>query len=124
MSELPTRELRDELDRLRVEEPAPAGIWERLTHRADEPLPETPELLKLDEELAGAGVHTLADARLLGRLARRDKRSRELATGLHRRTRKALGELESLVAAIGRHKRRAGQAPSTWLARAPLVPPD
>ena len=107
---LPTEALREELDRLRAADAEPPTLWEKLAHNADEPLPGTPELLKLDEELAHAGVHTLADARLLGRLAQKDKRSRELASGMRRRTRKALGELEALVAVISRAKRFTGQA--------------
>ena len=112
---LPTEALREELDRLRVGDAEAPTLWERVAHRADEPLPATPELLKLDEGLAHAGVHTLADARLLGRLAQKDKRSRELASGMRRRTRKALVELELLVAAMGRGKRRTGQAKVSWL---------
>lgn len=109
--------LRDELDRLRVEAPGPPTLWDRLRGDHDAP-PDTPELLALDEELARAGVHTLADARLLGRLARKDKRARELASGMQRRVRKAQGELEALLAGLGRTKRKTGKVAASQLLRA------
>jgi Mg-chelatase subunit ChlD len=118
MAGLSTSALRDELDRLRANEPAAPGVWERLAHRGDASLPGTPELLALDAELGHAGVHTLADARLLGRLARADKRAAALAGGLHRRTRKALAELQQHISALGRAQRLNGKPSATALDRA------
>lgn len=118
MAVLSTSALRDALDRLRDGEPPAAGVWDRLVHRGDEPLPATPELLALDAELNRAGVHTLADARLLGRLAREDKRAAALAAGLHRRVRKALAELEQHLEGIARRQRLLGKSSPTALDRA------
>lgn len=116
MSGSSTSALRDELDRLRADAPVAPTFWDKL--RGDDAPPETPELLALDEALAHAGVHTLADARLLGKLARQDKRAKELAAGMHRRVRRAESELEELLASLGRLKRRTGKIPHSQLQRA------
>jgi len=118
MAASPTAALRDALDSLRVAEPEPPTLWDRVAHRQDAPLPETPQLLALDAELAGAGVHTLADARLLGRLARKVPDAERLATGLHKRTRRSIAELELLLEALARQKRLTGTASATAMARA------
>ena len=118
MAPPPTAALRDALDRLRVEPAEPPTLWEKLAHGGPEPLPGVPLLDALDADLRRAGVHTLADARLLGRLAQSDPRAKALGEGLRKRARKAQAELDALIAALGREKRRTGNAPVSAIERA------
>lgn len=75
--------------------------------------PDTPELLAIDEGLDAAGVHTLADARILARLLDASgsgplERLASTARRLRRRIGRAREEFEDLLTWAEREKRREG----------------
>ena len=64
-----------------------------------------PRLDLLTRAFREAGIHTLADARLLASLARKSSRAAEIGSALQQRVRDAAREVEAHVAALEKRKR-------------------
>jgi hypothetical protein len=116
-------EIRDRLDRLAAAKPStPSGILDRaaaLIGPVGEDLLGAIDLSRLEEldrELDSAGVHTLADARLLARLGGR-RPGLAVAKGLARRLRRASAGYLKALAAGERVKRGEGRVPVLVLDR-------
>ena len=89
-------QLKARLDALRAGNPPPLGLFDRakrlFVREEDATSPET--LRALDADLERAGVHTVADARLLRELGTAKGKLGELSTGLRARAAAALDEFE------------------------------
>lgn len=89
-------QLKARLDALRAGNPPPLGLFDRakrlFVRAEDATSPET--LRALDADLERAGVHTVADARLLRELGTAKGKLGELSTGLRARAAAALDEFE------------------------------
>ncbi|MGC4113569.1 MAG: VWA domain-containing protein [Myxococcales bacterium] len=107
--------LRKRLDRLAGATGLKAGLADRLGGTGAPP--ECQELMELDRGLDRAGVHTLADARLLAHLARTRAKGFAEARGLVRRAGRAMKELEAQLGHEEREARRRGSASATATAR-------
>src|SRR5579863_2616363 len=107
------QEIRDRLDRLAASPSRSPTLLDRASRAVG---PRGRDLLRaldlsaleaLDRELDTAGVHTLADARLLARLGPR-RTSTNVAKGMSRRLRRASGRFLKAIAAAERIKRAEG----------------
>ncbi len=105
--------LRTRLDKLASEPAARPTLADRAAHALRADPPETAELLSIDEGLDAAGVHTLADARILARLLDASgggavARAASTARQLRKRIGRAVDEFEALLEWAERQKRREG----------------
>jgi DNA-binding protein Fis len=102
-------QLKGRLEALRAGTPPPLGVFERarmLFVRADG-VASLEALRQLDAELERAGVHTVADARLLRELGTARGRLGELSKGLEQRAAASLAEFELALAEAERRYARA-----------------
>jgi hypothetical protein len=94
--------LRTRIDHLSADPPARLRLLDRLPGKRKRPACDA--LVALSRELDLAGVHTLADAKLLARLMESGQR-RELGKGFSSRAKKAAKELKALLSFEERAKR-------------------
>jgi uncharacterized protein YegL len=107
--------LRKRLDRLSGAVGLKAALADRLGGSGSPP--ECRELVELDRGLDRAGVHTLADARLLAHLARSRAKGFSEARGLVRRASRATKEFEAQLSHEEREARRRGSDSAAATAR-------